>query len=283
MTKTWIKAAGLMRNVALGAVVAATLGMAAATAGTLEDIKARGKLVVGVKNDYVPYGYLTDKGQIVGFEVSLAKYVAKELLGSEDKIELVPVVASNRIEFLTAGRIDVIFATLGVTADREKVIDFTTHYVSAPGPSVLMPKAATVSKWEELKGKPVCGIQGSYYNKKMTEEFGINLVAFKTQPEAYRALKDNRCIGFVFDDMTLHQKLKEADWTDYKVAVPPYEFLPQAGGIRKGDAAFRDAVDKAITKAEAEGKLIAWEKEFDMPASAHIAERAKAAAAKLKQ
>jgi polar amino acid transport system substrate-binding protein len=112
----------------------------AAVAGTLENVKARGKLVVGVKNDYVPYGYLNDKGDVVGFEVSLAKYVAKELLGSEDKIELVPVVASNRIEFLTAGRIDAIFATLGVTAERAKVIDFTTEYVSAAGPSVLTAK-----------------------------------------------------------------------------------------------------------------------------------------------
>jgi polar amino acid transport system substrate-binding protein len=269
---------GKMGAVAL-ACVALLIG-GAATAGTLEDIKARGKLVVGVKNDYPPYGYLDGKGEVVGFEVSLAKYVAKELLGSEDKIELVPVVAANRIEFLTAGRIDAIFATLGVTADRAKVIDFTTEYVNAAGPAVLMAKETPISKWEELKGKPVCGIQGSYYNKKMTEEFGINLVAFKTQPEVYRALKDNRCIGFVFDDMALEQKLKEADWSNYKIAVQPYEFQPMAGGLRKGDSAFREAVDKAIGKAEAEGKLIGWETEFDMPHSVYIAERAKAAAAK---
>jgi polar amino acid transport system substrate-binding protein len=260
--------------------LAAFFAGSAAVAGTLENVKARGKLVVGVKNDYVPYGFLNDKGDIVGFEVSLAKYVAKELLGSEDKIELVPVVASNRIEFLTAGRIDAIFATLGVTAERAKVIDFTTEYVSAAGPSVLAAKEATVSKWEELKGKSVCGIQGSYYNKKMTEEFGINLVAFKTQPEAYRALKDNRCIGFVFDDMTLQQKLKEPDWASYKIAVAPYEFQPMAGGLRKGDTEFHEAVDKAIAKAEAEGKLIAWETEFGMPHSDYIAARAKAAVAK---
>jgi len=251
-----------------------------AVAGTLDNIKARGKLIVGVKNDYVPYGYLNDKGEVVGFEVSLAKYVAKELLGSEDKIELVPVIASNRIDFLTAGRIDAIFATLGVTAERAKVIDFTTEYVSAAGPSVLMAKDTTISKWEELKGKSVCGIQGSYYNKKMTEEFGINLVAFKTQPEAYRALKDNRCIGFVFDDMTLQQKLKEPDWAIYKIAVAPYEFQPMAGGVRKDDAEFREAVDKAIGKAEAEGRLIAWETEFGMPHSDYIAARANAPAAK---
>ncbi len=258
--------------------VVAALSASTAMADTLADIKARDKLIVGVKNDYAPYGYLNDKGETVGFEIELAKYVAKELLGSEDKIELVPVVAANRIEFLTAGRIDVIFATLGITPEREKVIDFTTQYVSAGGPSVLMAGGATLSKWEELKGRPVCGIQGSYFNKKMTEEFGIQLVNFKSQPEAYRALKDNRCVGMVFDDMTLRMKLREPDWSNYKIAVAPYEFAPMAGGLRKDETAFREAVDKAIHKAEGEGKLIEWETKFGMPASDYIAQRAKAAA-----
>jgi polar amino acid transport system substrate-binding protein len=274
-----MKAAKIFASTALMALGLLTAG--SALAGSLDDVKARGKLIVGVKNDYAPYGYLNDKGEIIGFEVELAKYVAKELLGSADKIELVPVVAANRIEFLTAGRIDVIFATLGVTPERDKVIDFTTAYVNSPGPAVMMAKEATASKWEELKGKPICGIQGSYYNKKMTEEFGINLVAFKTQPEAMRALRDNRCIGFVFDQITLDLKVQEADWSGYKVAVPTYEYLPMAGGIREGDKAFQEAVDKAITKAEAEGKMIGWETEFNIPHAEYIAERAKAAKAKL--
>ena len=257
-----------------------TLLAGTASAGTLEDVKARGTLIVGVKNDYSPYGFLNEKGEIVGFEVDLAKYVAKELLGSEDKIELVPVVASNRIEFLTAGRIDAIFATLGVTPERAKVVDFSTYYISAAGASVLAPKASKLAKWEDLKGQPVCGIQGSYYNKKLTEEFGATLVAFKAQPEAFRALKDNRCVGFAFDDMTLQKKLEEADWSDYKIAIKPYEYLPQAAGLRQGDDAFRKAVDAAINKAEGEGKLIEWETKYGMPHSEYIADRAKAAAKK---
>lgn len=61
------------------AALAAVFAGSAAVAGTLEDVKSRDKLIVGVKNDYPPYGFLNDKGEIVGFEVSLAKYVAKEL------------------------------------------------------------------------------------------------------------------------------------------------------------------------------------------------------------
>lgn len=259
------------------------LGLSAASADTLTDVKAKGTLTIGVKNDYPPYGFLNDKGEIVGFEVELGKYIAKEILGPEGKVELVPVVAANRIEFLTSGRIDIILATLGVTAERGKVIDFSEYYVSAPGPSVLAPAGAKFGKWEELKGQTLCGIQGSYFNKHLTETFGINLTNFKTQPDAYRALKDNRCIGFAFDDMTLRKKLDDAEWKDYKIAVEPYEYIPQAAGIRKQDEAFRDAVNAAIIKAEAEGKLIEWEATYGMPHAKYIAERAQAAVAKLKK
>jgi len=261
----------LLGFLAAGAtIVCATL----ASADTLADVKARDKLVVGVKNDYPPYGQLDANGQIVGFEIELARYVANELLGSPDKIEMVPVVASNRIEFLQAGRVDAIFATLGVTAERGKVIDFTEEYVSAAGPSVLAQKAAKFTQWEQLKGQSLCGIQGSYFNKHLTETYGIQLVNFTALPEAYRALQNNRCVGLAFDDMTIRKKSAEAGWESYKIAVEPYEYLPMAGGVRKDDTAFRDAVNAAILKAEGEGKLVEWEAKYDMPASRYIAERA---------
>lgn len=261
------------------AAISMALMTNATFADTLADVKARGTLTVGIKNDYPPYGYLDDKGAIVGFEVELAKYVANEILGSPDKIELVPVVAANRIEFLNSGRIDAIFATLGVTDERRKVIDYTVEYVSSPGPSVFARKEAKFTEWEQLRGQTLCGIQGSYFNRHLTDAFGIQLVNFTAQPEAYRALTDNRCVGFVFDDMTLRQKLKDSEWADYKIAVDTYEYLPIAGGLRKDDAAFKAAVDAAIVKAEGEGKLMEWEKTFDMPASDYIAKRAEAARA----
>lgn len=248
-------------------------------ADTLSDIKSRGVLTVGVKNDYPPYGYMNDEGKTVGFEISLARSIAADLLGSPDKIKLVPVNASNRIQFLNAGQIDLIMATLGVTPERAKEIDFTEQYVSAAGPSILARKEVKFSQWEQLKGQKICGIQGAYFNKTVTQKYGMQLVNFTALPEAYRALQDNRCVAMVFDDMTLQNKIKEPGWTDYKIVVKPYEFLPMAGGVRKGDSAFLAAVNKAIVKTEGENKLIGWEKEFNMPASDYIVKRAEAARA----
>lgn len=274
-----------MKNHRMRILAASMLLLAAPVithADTLSDIKARGVLTVGVKNDYPPYGYMDSNGNTVGFEISLARYIANELLGSPDKIKLVPVNASNRMQFLNSGQIDIIMATLGVTPERAKQIDFTDEYVSAAGPSILARKEVKFTQWEQLKGQKVCGIQGSYFNKTVTEKYGLQLVNFTALPEAYRALQDNRCVAMVFDDMSLQNKLKDPAWSDYKIAVKPYEYLPMAGGLRKGEDAFRAAVDKAIVKAEGEDKLIGWEKEFDMPPSPYIAKRAEAARAAAK-
>ncbi len=269
----------LLRTVAASILVLAPM---LAHADTLSDIKSRGVLTVGVKNDYPPYGFMNAQGKTDGFEIQLARSIADQLLGSPDKIKLVPVNASNRIQFLQTGQIDLIMATLGVTPERAKEIDFTVPYVSAAGASVIARKEAKFTQWDQLAGQNVCGIQGSYYNKLLTEKYKINLVNFTALPEAYRALQDNRCVAMAFDDMTLRNKLEQPDWKGYKIAIQPYEFLPMAGGVRKGDDAFLKAVNAAIVKTEGENKLIAWEKQFDMPASDYIAKRAEAARAAAK-
>ena len=76
---------------------------------TMASIKQKGKMVVGVKADYKPYGYTDPSGKIVGLEIDLANDIAKRL-GVE--IELIPVVATNRMEFVKQGRIDMMIATM---------------------------------------------------------------------------------------------------------------------------------------------------------------------------
>lgn len=270
---------GLLSRVLAAATVAFVFIGNTAVADTLNNIKDRGTLTVGVKSDYDPFGYLDENGKLVGLEVELGKFLAKELLGSEDALELVPVTAANRIEFLQSGRIDLILATLGVTDARRKVIDFTEAYVMAPGASVMSRKQATFTDWEQIRGQKACGIQGAYFNKHLTETYEIELINFTSVPEAARALIDNRCVGMAYDDMTLRRMVRTEEWQDYKIAIDPYEYLPMAGGLRKDDDAFKAAVNAAIHKAEAGNKFIEWEKQFNIPPAKYSVERAEAARA----
>ncbi|MCC7047067.1 MAG: transporter substrate-binding domain-containing protein [Alphaproteobacteria bacterium] len=268
------------------AVFASLLGVALvgpALADQLQKVKERGKLVVGIRNDYVPFGYLDGDGKNVGYEVDLARFVAKDFFGSETAIEFVPVVASNRIEFLNAGRIDVIFATLGVTAERGKVIDFTEKYYNMAGMILLAPKEATYKSWDEIRGKKICGSQGNLYNRMLTEKLGADLVLFPNTAEIYNAFQGGRCDAIAYDGPNLNMKVQEEGWKDkYKIALETIDYVPISGGVRKGEPEFLDAVNKAILKAEAAGLMTSGEVKYHLGTSDYVKQRAEEAKTKVK-
>ena len=121
----------LIKVVALCLLVVFWFGQSV-QADVVDDIKARGKLIVGVKADYKPYGFRDTSGKIVGIEPELAQEVA-DMLGV--KLELVPVVASNRMEFLKQGKIDLMIATMTDRPDRDRIGEEPT----APRPGIADP------------------------------------------------------------------------------------------------------------------------------------------------
>src|SRR6478735_10874392 len=183
MRKRWL-------TVVASALALGMLGVSVAKADELQDIKKKGVLIVGTKADYRPFGYLDPSGKIIGFEPDLAADVAKRL---GVKLELVPVVASNRIQFLQQGKIDMMIATMSDTSERRKIVDIVEPSYYGSGTNVLSPKSAKLTSWEGLRGKKVCLIQGSFYNKELQEKYGIEGVAFPGTAEAYAALKNGNC------------------------------------------------------------------------------------------
>ncbi|MGE5105302.1 MAG: transporter substrate-binding domain-containing protein, partial [Betaproteobacteria bacterium] len=140
------------------ALLLGLLGASTANADALQDIKKKGTLVVGSKADYRPFGFLDPSGKIIGFEPDLAADVAKRL---GVKLELIPVVASNRIQFLQQGKIDLMIATMSDTPERRKIVDIVDPDYYASGTNVMAKKSENLKSWEQLKGKKVCLIQGS--------------------------------------------------------------------------------------------------------------------------
>src|SRR4051795_12690146 len=117
---------------------AAALGLALATvpvaAQTLDKIRQRGVLVVGTKADYKPFGFRDTSGAIVGFEPDLARDVAGRL---GVRLELEPVVSSNRMQFLQQGKIDLMLATMNVTQERRQTVGIIDPSYYASGVNVL--------------------------------------------------------------------------------------------------------------------------------------------------
>jgi polar amino acid transport system substrate-binding protein len=192
-----------------------------ANADTLDNVKQKGTLVVGVKADYPPWGMRDSNGNIVGMEIDMANDVARRL---GVKLTLVPVLSSNRMQMLQQGQIDLMIATLSVSDERRKAVGVIEPLYYASGVAMLVNRSSGIKSLVDLKGKPVCALQGASYNREISEKYvGGDLVAFKGVPENEQALLDRRCAAWVYDDAILiYKKNNEPDkWKDYDVIMMP--------------------------------------------------------------
>lgn len=215
--------------VVLAASLSLTLGTAAqaetCSNDTLKRIMERGKVVIGVKADYKPWGYKNSDGEIVGMEIDMAQGVA-DTLGVE--LETVAVQSSNRMQFLEQGKIDIMIATMSDREDRREIVGIVQPNYYTSGTNIMSPKALGITDWEELRGKPVCGKQGAFYNRIVEERYGAEVTAFTGNAEAKQALRDKKCIAWVYDDSSIMSDLSSGNWDDFEMPLASEDDNPWA-------------------------------------------------------
>ena len=224
----------LIRTALIGVLLIGSLGAAARADDTLDKIKQRGTIVVGVKNDYKPWGFVDPSGKIVGMEIDLANDIAKRL---GVKLEMIPVTGANRMEFLSQGRIDLILATMGDTPERRKVVGMIEPNYYAGATNVLAPKSAQLKQWADLKGRKVCAVQGAYYNRRVSQLYSPEMVVFPAVPEALNALQGGNCVAFLFDDTLIVSTLSAGDpkWQNYEMPLASEDPQAWAMGVKLDD------------------------------------------------
>lgn len=170
---------------------------------TLSKIMQRGKVIIGVKYDAKPFGYLNDKEQLVGYDIDLARFVAKTILGDENKVEFKQVTPSNRILALNSGQVDMIIATMTITKQRQQIVDFSIPYYIT-GQSILVPRDSTINSISDLNGKKVIIVFGSTGEKQLRELAPeADIIGFKTYTSGYSALKQGRADAMISDNTIL--------------------------------------------------------------------------------
>lgn len=227
-----------------------------AQADAIDDIKKAGVLKVAVKADYKPYGFRDPSGAIIGIEPELAKDVADRL---GVKVEYVPVVSSNRMQFLEQGKVDLMIATMTDKPDRRKVVSIVDPNYYSSGTNILAPAKYGFKEWEDLRGKPVCGIQGAFYNKKTGKEFGAQIVAFKGTAEAYAALKGGNCAAFVYDDSAIVAKTKDPAWEGYEMPLKTIDDAPWGLAVKLGETKFHELMSDQIKSWHKSGRILELE------------------------
>jgi polar amino acid transport system substrate-binding protein len=222
-------------------------------AGTLQDVKRRGKLIAGVKTDYPPLGFVDKKGVNKGFDIDIAKALSKELFGNEEVVEFVPVTSGNRIALLTSRKIDIIVATLTITEERKKQVDFSTPYFIT-GQLILVQRDSKITKYQDLAGKKVATIRGSTGDIAVGELVPTaERIKFERNFEALQALKEHRVEAFVQDYILLFNLLQKNPGLRMAGFEP---FRPGLYGlaVRKGDKEWLDFINSTLLKMKETGE-----------------------------
>ncbi len=136
-----------------------------AQAITPAEIKARGKIIVGIQGDNPPWGFVTSAGKQDGLDADIATLFAKEL---GVQVEFVPLEVNNRIPALTTGRVDVLFATMAMLPERAKAVQFSKPYVA--NTIVLVGAKKDTIKTNEDMGKFTIGVaKGAAQDTQVTK------------------------------------------------------------------------------------------------------------------
>ena len=257
---------------ALSAVILASFTLAATQANAANDrfkkVLDRGKLVVGVKADYKPWGFRDSSGKLVGMEIDMAQDVADALGVS---LELVPVQSSNRMQFLQQGKIDLMIATMSDKANRRKVVGIPQPNYYTSGTNVLA-KKGMVSSWADLTGKPVCGKQGAFYNKQISKKYGAKIIAFVGNAEAKQALRDGKCVAWVYDDSSIMADLASGQYDDYEMPMMTEDDNPWALAVPLDelDGIWGNFMSGMIYNWHSSGRLIELEKKWGIQATQFV-------------
>jgi polar amino acid transport system substrate-binding protein len=238
-------------------------------ADALDAIQARGKLIVGTKADYQPFGFRDPSGAIVGFEPDLAMEVAKKLGVA---LELAPVISSNRLPLLIEGKIDLVIATMNDTAERRKLVGIIQPSYYASGVNIFAPKSLRLRVWQQLRNKPICTIEGAFYVAEISQRYAPEVQTFKTTGDMYDALKRDKCVAAVYDDTALIGQLQRPEWQQFEMPLRSILVEPWGMAVRLGETRFDALLADLVKEWHRTGRIEALEKKWHIPASAFAEE-----------
>ena len=244
----------LLLALLLGAVGTA-FGSPAELTGTLKKIKDTGVIQVGYREASIPFSYLDDKQQPIGYSMELCARIVdavkKELALPNLRVEYVPVTSQTRIPILSGGNIDLECGSTTNTKERQKQVSFayTTFFT---GTKLLVKKASGIQSYKDLKGKPVVVTQGTTNERAIKalndqENLGMRFIHAKDHNESFLTVDTGRAVAFPMDDILLYGLAASAknpsEWAvvgDY-LSSDPYAIM-----IRKDDPQWQELANRVI-------------------------------------
>ncbi|UBU17504.1 glutamate ABC transporter substrate-binding protein [Nonomuraea gerenzanensis] len=242
---------------AVFAVVAVASGCGGGSesyASIVDKAKNDKKLVIGVKADQPGLGLRTPDGSFTGFDVEVAKYVAKQLGVEPSGITFKETVSANREAFIEQGQVDMVVATYSITDARKQKVSFAGPYFVAGQDLLVRADDGALTGPEALNGKKLCSVAGSTPAQKVKTEYAKEVQL--QEERTYSACVD-RVLGGQLDAITTDNVILAGYAAQHsgklKVVGKTFSTEKYGIGLKKDDTAGRKAINDALEKMFSDG------------------------------
>lgn len=250
--------AGMALSLALSACGSDTEKTEAKT--VVQKAKDDKKLTIGIKFDQPALGLKKPDGTFAGFDVDVAKYIAKQLGVPESGITFKETTSANRESFIGGGQVDLVVATYSITEARKQQVTYGGPYYVAHQDTMVNTDNTDIKVTKDLKGKRLCKAAGSNSFRRITEPppdgkldiSGVKLVDAQSYSECVSKLKSGALDAVSTDDLILAGFANQQKGS-FKVINDPFTDEKYGVGIKKGDIETCEAVNKAVNQMYSDG------------------------------
>ncbi|MEV2242392.1 glutamate ABC transporter substrate-binding protein [Micromonospora sp. NPDC049891] len=235
-------------------------GSGTGAGGIVGKAESQKKLVIGVKADQPGLGLQTGS-QYEGFDVEIAKIIAKGLGVEESGIEWKTTVSNNREPFIEQGTVDLVVATYTINDERKQKINFAGPYYVA-GQDLLVKSDSTITGPDQLAGKTVCSATGSTPAKRIQENYpDARLQQFDAYSKCLPLLENGQVDAVTTDDIILAGYAAQDQYAGkFKVVGSTFSDEPYGIGLKKDDKDGCEKVNEILKAAAEDGSYkAAWD------------------------
>ncbi|HWI44302.1 MAG TPA: glutamate ABC transporter substrate-binding protein [Nocardioides sp.] len=246
----------------MATALAAGLALSLAACGDSDDGGSTGgdKIKIGIKFDQPGLGLKESDGSFSGFDVDMAKYIAKGLGHKESDIQFVEAVSANRETFLQNGTVDMILATYSINDERKAKVDFAGPYYLAHQDLLIRSDDSSITGPDSLDGKKLCSVTGSTSAQRVKDDYAdkVQLQEMDTYSKCVDALLGGQIDALTTDDIILAGFAQQHPG-ELKVVGEGFSDENYGVGLPKGSKD-RDKINDLIEKSFTDG---AWKKAFE--------------------
>lgn len=241
--------------IAAGIIGVTTIGFVGCSSKK-EDTAAKKSLILGFDDTFVPMGFKDEKGEVVGFDIDLAKEVSKKI-GKE--ITFQPIDWSMKESELNSKKIDMIWNGYTITDERKEKVSFTRPYLD--NKQVIITLAASkINTKADLKGAKVGAQNGSSAVDAINKEADVvkgfadsKIYTFETNDQALMDLEAGRIDAVVADEILARYYISKKGVDKYKVLSDNFGSETYGVGLRKDDKELLDQINKAFDDMKKDG------------------------------